>query len=155
MTALRHQILDDDRVLVVATGDTPQHFRITVAEAKRFAWSLLADLDIDGAVEAGYVVEAPSLVSRAREEKDRSGWGTQMDAIADVLASVEEASTTQIACSIGVNRQQVAVQMCRMRDRGHAVCVQTGTAGIPAVWKRGPVGLREWRLRKVKRLVAA
>lgn len=46
MTArLRHQLLDDDRVLVTLVGPTPSFARVPQSEIKRFCWAVLADLD--------------------------------------------------------------------------------------------------------------
>jgi hypothetical protein len=151
VTALRHQILDDDRVLVTVSGDVPAHFRVSVAEAKRFAWSMLADLDPEGAEEAGYVAAAPvPFPARSHEDKDRATWGTQIEAIIGFLKTVPHADTNEISRAIGVNRQQCAVQLCRMRDRGHVACLRRGVAGIPAVWSVGAVSVEQWRLRNVR-----
>lgn len=50
---LRHQLQDDERVLVTVGGAVPVSIHVQASEAKRFAWGLLADLDPDQYEELG------------------------------------------------------------------------------------------------------
>jgi hypothetical protein len=145
--------MDDERVLITVVGDRPQTLHVSHSEAKRFAWSMLADLDGEGAADAGYVViHEPRAVNVA--EGDRAAWGSQIEAIMAYLAG-GQADTASISANIGTSRQQTAVQLCRLRSRGMVLCTRRGIAGIPALWTLGHVSIDAWKAARITKAMAA
>lgn len=147
MTRLRHQILGDDRVLLTVGGATPHTFHIAPAEARRFAWAVLSDLDPDGVYDAG--AEAAPPESRTSANNERADFGSQLAAIFEALGRLP-LNTNQIAMRVGISRKIAAVQLCRMATRGGAVRVVRGSAYVPGTWVRGDVSPDQWRLRRVE-----
>lgn len=145
MTALRHQLHDDGRVLVTVVGDRPLSVHVEADEVRRFAWSVLADLDPEGAEDAGYVAAA---VPRpyGDPDRERARWGSQIAAICAFLEG-RQANTTQIANLLGVSGNHAAIQMLKLERRGLVKRVKRGSPGDPSIWAAGEITLSECRAR--------
>lgn len=136
MNELRHEILDDGRVLVTLKG---QIARLPPNEVKRFAWAVLNDLDPEEADNAGYV--APVIVLEREAKAEGAGRGPwQLAAILGELCN-GELFTTNISARLKVDRTQCAIQLARLRTRGLVRCKKPGRSYSPALWEITGAGL--------------
>jgi hypothetical protein len=130
MIALRHQILEDGRVLVTLKG---QIARLSPNEVKRFAWAVLNDLDPEEADNSGYVA-APIMLGSDRppEVVGKGAW--QLMAILERLAQ-GEAYTTNVSAKLVISRSHAAIQLGRLLKRGWVNRISEGRACWPALWE--------------------
>lgn len=130
MTRLRHQILDTGVLITGEAAGRPVALRVTETEAKRFAWSLLNDLD--------------------PEEDDafqpRVPVGQQRLAILKALA-VKPLDTAAVGKIIVRSTPHAAVVLSKMKSQGLVAITRPGVAGLPAMWALLASGRQqlEWR----------
>lgn len=142
MTKLAHQVLDDDRVFVTVPGRS-MSCHVTSAEARRFAWALLADLDPAEADSLGYV--APAIVLNGRcltEDPFRGKRAWQLREILNVLRG-GPSTCARIAGRLAMSREQTSVQLNRLQHRGHAVKAGRTMEGGAHFWQITADG-RKW-----------
>lgn len=136
---LSHQLLDDDRVLVSCVGRA-MSVHIAASEARRFAWSLLADLDPAEADFLGYT--PPVLVMRGGVAVERTR-GTGPWQRIDVLDAIRSGKDTapKISAFIGLNQAQTGVQLNKLMKLGFVSKVTIGRAHSAGVWAITKEGL--------------
>lgn len=129
---LSHQILDDDRVLISCVGRMMLVY-VPAAEARRFAWALLADLDPAEADFLGYT--PPTMVSRNGVLKERERKVGPWQRI-EVLDAIKRGSTTapKISMRLGLNQMQVSVQLNKLCRIGHVRKITIGRSYHPGTW---------------------
>lgn len=126
----RHEILDDGRVFVNLNGHVAH---LPPGDVRRFAWGVLADLDPEGAEDAGYQPPAIVLGADLAPKVVQPGpW--QRRGILAYLAPHDEASTPAIAKALGISNKTAAVQLSKLRRQGHVRKISEGMAYSPASW---------------------
>jgi len=139
---LRHQLQGDGRVLITTGGDRPMMLHVPSSEAKRFAWAMLADLDPDGAEEAGSPVQAVCAPVVGAGDR-RAPWGSQIEAIAAMLDE-GPMDTAAVARALDVSRNHASVLLSRLKACGVIEMTKAGRPHSPATWQLGPVSYAEW-----------
>lgn len=140
MTKLAYELLDDERVLVSAVGHALS-CRVSSSEARRFAWSLLADLDPAEADALGYQPPAIIVGTYARPEersRRRGAWQRRevLEALRDGLDDCWKVSNR-----LGTSRAQASVQLNRVMHLGFAIKLSEGIPHKPAKWTISDAGL--------------
>lgn len=130
MAKLRHQLLDDDRVLISVVGQQ-NSVRVESSEAKRFAWALLADLEPDEAGKAGYIEPTQPHYSDYRPKMAVGGQR------AEILDALRAGYTTSVAIGnhLGIPSRQVAVRLSKLKAAGQVVMIAPGRPGNPGKWR--------------------
>lgn len=142
MTRLAHQLLDDERVVISAVGRA-MSCHVSMAEARRFAWALLADLDPAEADAMGYQAPAILMLSRAQAEESLRGRGAwQRRSVLSVLFE-GRATCAYVAMRVGTSRAQASVQLNRLQHLGYVVKAARMAAGKAFHWEITPAG-RLW-----------
>lgn len=129
---MRHQLVDG-RVLITAAGEYPTVVHVSPAEAKRFAWAILSDLEPDEAFHAGAPNGGDATSLEPRAPGKRAPWGSQARAIIGALVSGHK-DTRRIAEAAATSTHQAAVQLSKLKSAGVVAIVEPGRAGQPAVW---------------------
>jgi hypothetical protein len=132
LTKLAHQLLPDDRVFVSAVGRS-MSCHISAAEARRFAWALLADLDPAEADFLGYSPPTLTLSNgRLREREWRPGpW--QRIAVLQAIVDGKDVAP-RIGDYIGTTRGQASVQLCKLLKLGLVEKLSIGRSYYPGKW---------------------
>lgn len=129
MNELRHQILDDGRVLITLKG---QIARLQPSEVKRFAWAVLNDLEPEEADLSGYVAPIVDFAaSRVSNDHHRGPW--QQLAILTLLLG-GPLYTTNISRKAAVGRNHAAIQLGRLAKRDLVECMIKGRSYSPSLW---------------------
>lgn len=131
MAGLRHQVLEDNRVLISLVSMTPASTRVTASEARRFAYGLLADLEDPSPLKRNAPVK-----SRKTENLDRRR------AEAMRALSVRSLSTNEIAERLKVNHSAAYDTMASLGRKG-LVSQKKGGGGTSSIWKLTPAGRQD------------
>jgi len=135
MSLVRHQLLDDGRVLIVCVNGSTHSIRVSLSEAKRFAWALLSDLDPDGVFEH----EAPPSKQKKLKEPP------QALQLLRILCR-RDMTTPDLGMAIGTTRNQAAVVLHRLKELDLVRVVMSGGNRVeeisraPNTWGATEVG---------------
>lgn len=129
---LSHQLLDDDRVLVSCVGRAMSIY-VPAAEARRFAWALLADLDPAEADFLGYT--PPTMVSRNGQMVEQARKVGPWQRI-EVLDAIRKGSDTapKISMRLGLAQMHASVQLNKLHRLGFVSKVTVGRSYYPGIW---------------------